>query len=166
MRHFSHSYPLHSILNAKNATPGNAKEIEYSYSHRALLLTPELAQDFLITGLNAAGFSDAQRYELYTVCDFASNNLVISPLAHNFPFQCLGRKPRVEEDAVELYAAIISNNAEVVVTGAPFSSFRDIMYGVDMENRSVEKIRGLEERVFRSVAGWRGGECGEGEEEG
>ena len=49
---------------------------------------------------------------------------------------------------MELYAAIMSNNAEVVVTGAPFGSFRDIMQGVDLENGSVEMIGGLEERVL------------------
>lgn len=66
------------------------------------MLTENLLHDLLSAGLNAPGFSEKQRWELYEMCDYARHHFNVSPLLQHWPFEVLGRKMRVEEDVLEV----------------------------------------------------------------
>ena len=68
----------------------------------APILNQQLIQDLLSAGLNAAGFSEKQRWELYEMCDYARHHFNVSPYLQYWPFEALGRKPRIEEDVIEV----------------------------------------------------------------
>lgn len=65
-------------------------------------ITEDLLKDLLSAALNAAGFSERQRWELSEVSDFARHHFRISPLSQRWPFEVLGRKPYMDEDVVEV----------------------------------------------------------------
>ena len=65
-------------------------------------ITEELLKDLLSAALNAAGFSERQRWELSEATDFARHHFRISPLSQWWPFEVLGRKPNIDEDVVEV----------------------------------------------------------------
>ena len=65
-------------------------------------ITEGLLKDLLSAALNAAGFSERQRWELSEAADHARHHFRISPLSQWWPFQVLGRKPHVDEDVVEV----------------------------------------------------------------
>jgi len=67
-----------------------------------IMLNEELLHDLLSAGLNAVGFSERQRYELYEICDYARHHFIVSPLLQYWPFEVLCRKPRAEEDVIEV----------------------------------------------------------------
>ena len=89
---------------------GNRRSI--GSEDEAPLLNQQLIQDLLSAGLNAAGFSEKQRWELYEMCDYARYHFNVSPYLQYWPFEVLGRKPRMEEDVIE-----------VSVFSTPFHSF-------------------------------------------
>ena len=66
------------------------------------VLNEQLLHDLLSAGLNAPGFSERQRWELYEMCDYARHHFIVSPLLQYWPFEVLGRKPRVEEDVLNV----------------------------------------------------------------
>lgn len=66
------------------------------------LLTEDLMKDLLMAGLNAAGFSEKQRWELYETSDYVRHRFAMSPLMQWWPFEVLCRKPRIEEDVVQV----------------------------------------------------------------
>lgn len=63
-------------------------------------LTESLLHDLLSAGLNAPGFSETQRWDLYQTCDYARHHFLVSPLLQYWPFEVLCRKPHVDEDVV------------------------------------------------------------------
>ena len=65
-------------------------------------ITEDLLQELLSAALNAAGFSERQRWELSEAADVARHHFRISPLCQWWPFEVLGRKPYVDEDVVEV----------------------------------------------------------------
>ena len=65
-------------------------------------ITEDLLKDLLSAALNAAGFSEKQRWELSEATDYARHHFRISPLTQWWPFEVLGRKPHVDEDVVEV----------------------------------------------------------------
>ena len=67
-------------------------------------LNAALLQDLLRAALNAQGFSEAQRWQLYTTVSDATirANFRISPISAAWPFQAVRRKARMEEDVVEV----------------------------------------------------------------
>lgn len=65
-------------------------------------ITEDLLKDLLSAALNAAGFSERQRWELSEATDLARYHFRISPLTQWWPFEVLGRKPHVDEDVVEV----------------------------------------------------------------
>lgn len=71
-------------------------------SKSAEALTEDLLKDLLSAGLNAAGFSENQRWQLYETCEYAKHHFIISPMLQHWPFEVLGRKVRVEEDVLEV----------------------------------------------------------------
>lgn len=71
-------------------------------SKSAESLTEELLKDLLSAGLNAAGFSENQHWQLYEACEYAKHHFVVSPILQYWPFEVLGRKLRVEEDVLEV----------------------------------------------------------------
>ena len=66
------------------------------------LLTEALLHDLLMAALNAPGFSEKQRWELFEISGYARSRFRVSPLLQYWPFEVLGRKPKVEEDVVEV----------------------------------------------------------------
>ena len=66
------------------------------------LLTEALLHDLLMAALNAPGFSEKQRWELFEISGYARSRFRVSPLLQYWPFEVLGRKPNVEEDVVEV----------------------------------------------------------------
>ena len=67
-----------------------------------LLLTEQLLKDLLMAGLNAPGFSEKQRWELFELTDCAKFQFRVSPLLQHWPFEALGRKPHMEDDVIEV----------------------------------------------------------------
>ena len=65
-------------------------------------ITEDLLKDLLSAALNAAGFSERQRWELSEATDYARHQFRISPLSQWWPFEVLGRKPQMDEDVVEV----------------------------------------------------------------
>lgn len=65
-------------------------------------ITEDLLKDLLSAALNAAGFSERQRWELSEATDCARHHFRISPLSRWWPFEVLGRKPHMDEDVVEV----------------------------------------------------------------
>lgn len=65
-------------------------------------ITEELLKDLLSAALNAGGFSERQRWELFGATDYARHHFRISPLSQWWPFEVLGRKPHMDEDVVEV----------------------------------------------------------------
>lgn len=65
-------------------------------------ITEDLLKDLLSAALNAAGFSERQRWELSEATDLARHEFRISPLNQWWPFEVLGRKPHMDEDVVEV----------------------------------------------------------------
>ena len=65
-------------------------------------ITEDLLKDLLSAALNAAGFSERQRWELSETTDYARHHFRISPLSQWWPFEALGRKPHMDEDVVEV----------------------------------------------------------------
>ena len=65
-------------------------------------ITEDLLTDLLSAALNAAGFSEKQRWELSEATDYARHQFRISPSSQWWPFEVLGRKPHMDEDVVEV----------------------------------------------------------------
>lgn len=65
-------------------------------------ITEDLLKDLLSAALNAAGFSERQRWELSEATDYTRYLFRISPLTQWWPFEVLGRKPHVDEDVIEV----------------------------------------------------------------
>ena len=72
------------------------------------MLTEALLKDLLMAGLNASGFSEKQRWELYEASEYARHHFRVSPMLKYWPFEVLGRKKTVEEDVVEVRALLSS----------------------------------------------------------
>ncbi|KAL9125123.1 MAG: hypothetical protein Q9217_005622 [Psora testacea] len=99
-----------------------------------------LLRDLLSAALNAPGFSEKQRWELYHTAELVNRSFLISPLAREWPFEVLGRRRGVEEDVVEWYARLIGNHPMVQASsnGAPFGNlttfFQDVQEDTTMED--------------------------------
>lgn len=65
-------------------------------------ITEDLLKDLLSAALNAAGFSERQRWELSEATDYVRHHFRISPLSQWWPFEVLGRKPRMDEDVIKV----------------------------------------------------------------
>lgn len=70
-------------------------------------ITEDLLKDLLSAALNAAGFSERQRWELSEATDSARHHFRISPLSQWWPFEALGRKPHMDEDVVEVSKGVL-----------------------------------------------------------
>ena len=66
------------------------------------VLTEALLHDLLMAALNAPGFSERQRWELFEISGYARSHFRVSPLLQYWPFEVLGRKPNMEEDVREV----------------------------------------------------------------
>ena len=75
------------------------------------LLTEALLHDLLMAAVNAPGFSEKQRWELFEISGYASSRFRVSPLLQYWPFEVLGRKPNVEEDVVEVMPHLLLMHA-------------------------------------------------------
>lgn len=71
-------------------------------SRSAEALTEDLLKDLLSAGLNAAGFSENQRWQLYEACEYAKHHFIVSPILQHWPFRALGRKVKIEEDVLKV----------------------------------------------------------------
>ena len=58
--------------------------------------------EYMITGLNAAGFSERQRWELVQAAEHTGQSIRISPLSQWWPWEALGRRAGIEEDVVRV----------------------------------------------------------------
>lgn len=67
-------------------------------------LNEGLLKELVLAGLNAYGFSDAQRYQLYVSASpiLGRDWIRLSPLMSKWPFEVVGRKSGYEEDIVEV----------------------------------------------------------------
>ena len=74
-------------------------------------LNEGLLKELVLAGMNAYGFSDVQRYELYhTACPVLGREWIsLSPLMPKWPFEVMGRKTRCEEDVVEVCSVPLAN---------------------------------------------------------
>ena len=63
-----------------------------------------LLKELVLAGLNAYGFSDSQRYQLYvaSIPVLGPHWIHLSPLMSKWPFEVVGRKAGFEEDVVEV----------------------------------------------------------------
>ncbi len=75
------------------------------------LLTETLLHDLLMAALNAPGFSEKQRWELFEISGYARSHFRVSPLLQYWPFEVLGRKPNVEEDVAEVRSHLLVMHA-------------------------------------------------------
>lgn len=64
-----------------------------------------LLLELMITGLNANGFSESQRWELVKAAEYTGQEVRISPLAQWWPWEALNRKAGTEEDVVKVNIA-------------------------------------------------------------
>ena len=60
-----------------------------------------------MAALNAPGFSEKQRWELFEISGYARSHFRVSPLLQYWPFEVLGRKPNVEEDVAEVRSHLL-----------------------------------------------------------
>lgn len=58
--------------------------------------------EYMITGLNAVGFSERQRWELVQAAEHTGQSIRISPLSQWWPWEALGRRAGIEEDVVRV----------------------------------------------------------------
>lgn len=65
-------------------------------------LDHELLLALMITGLNAQGFSEKQRWELIQAAEYTGHDIRISPLSQWWPWEVLRRKAGTEEDVVKV----------------------------------------------------------------
>ena len=84
---------------SRNGSPVERSDSKYRGSPH---ITEGLLKDLLSAALNAAGFSERQRWELSEAADLGRHHFRISPLSQWWPFEALGRKPHVDEDVVEV----------------------------------------------------------------
>ena len=75
------------------------------------VLTEVLLHDLLMAALNAPGFSEKQRWELFEISGYARSHFRVSPLLQYWPFEVLGRKPNMEEDVVEVTSNLLVMHA-------------------------------------------------------
>ena len=75
------------------------------------VLTEALLHDLLMAALNAPGFSEKQRWELFEISGYARSRFRVSPLLQYWPFEVLGRKPNMEEDVVEVTSHLLVMHA-------------------------------------------------------
>lgn len=61
-----------------------------------------LLLEYMITGLNATGFSERQRWELVQAAEYSGQDVRISPLAQWWPWEALRRRAGTEEDVVKV----------------------------------------------------------------
>jgi len=83
-------------------------------SKSAEALTEGLLKDLLSAGLNAAGFSENQRWQLYEACEYAKHHFIMSPMLQYWPFEVLGRKVRIEEDVLDVSSLSSSFNISLI----------------------------------------------------
>ncbi|MDI1492632.1 MAG: hypothetical protein OHK93_004414 [Ramalina farinacea] len=127
-------------------------------------LTPTLLQELLRASLNAQGFSESQRWALYTLISSPSirAGFRISPICSAWPFQAVRRKERMEEDVVEFYAGVIKGHPYVAAQvqggggggGGSGGRFGEVgaMIARDVEEKmSLREIGALEERVVEQI---------------
>ena len=79
------------------------------------LLTEALLHDLLMAAVNALGFSEKQRWELFEISGYARSRFRVSPLLQYWPFEVLGRKPNVEEDVVEVMSPFLLMHAMIAL---------------------------------------------------
>ena len=122
-------------------------------------LTPALLTELLRTALNAPGFSELQRWELYHCVGADLNirqNFNISPLGQHWPFEALGRKRAMEEDVVAWYARIMGQHfdnldgGESSTVGNPFGDMRRL-FGQIGEDATMDQAGMLEWDVMAKM---------------
>lgn len=69
-------------------------------------LNESLLKELVLAGMNAYGFSDRQRWELYLAAAGVLGRqwMRLSPLMARWPWEVVGRKAMWEEDVVEVCA--------------------------------------------------------------
>lgn len=75
-------------------------------------LSGALVEELLYAGLNAHGFSEKQRWILCQTAEITGRAVRISPLAKDWPFEVLVRKPNVPEDVVTWYVDRLTRHLE------------------------------------------------------
>ena len=120
---FGHGTPVLPRLNY-----GNQKALNNS-----LLL------ELLSAALNAAGFSERQRWEIYNAVgkDLEVHKaFLISPLAQHWPFEAMGRQRGIEEDVVKWYGELMASHPSVPTANLhgpadnPFGGLREMFGGM------------------------------------
>lgn len=71
-----------------------------STAHGPTTLNEGLLRDLLCAALNAKGFSEKQRWELYNSAEGTNVHFLVSPLAQHWPWEVLNRKAGIEDDAI------------------------------------------------------------------
>ena len=122
-------------------------------------LNEHLLNEYLSAALNAIGFSERQRWELYSVVrDFDGVKVfLISPLAQYWPFEVVGRKTHREEDVVEWYAALLANhpgvkalNSSTTSSTLPFGNLAQVFSNTD-ETESMDSCGSREWNVLANL---------------
>ncbi len=88
---------------------------DWSSHNRRPVLTEALLHDLLMAALNAPGFSEKQRWELFEISGYARSHFRVSPLLQYWPFEVLGRKPNVEEDVAEVMFHLLVMHAMLAI---------------------------------------------------
>ena len=115
-------------------------------------LNTTLLRDLLSAALNAPGFSERQRWELYYAVGIdleIAQGFLISPLLQHWPFEAIGRGRGFEEDVIEWYARLIAGHPAVQAlsshtpVGGPFGNIAGL-FGHITENDTMETVGNTE----------------------
>ncbi|KAI9701230.1 MAG: hypothetical protein M1836_001899 [Candelina mexicana] len=134
-------------------------------------MNEQLLTELVYAGLNAPGFSEGQRAQLVGSADWVGGRIRISPLASVWPFEVLGRKPDIDEDVIEYFAACLrkattssalvslaelSQRAQAGAVARPFGNVT-VSWPANKENMTMAAAAAVEwgvvENLLRKVLG-------------
>ena len=101
--------------------------LNQSDSGRNADLNEALLSELLYAGLNCPGFSERQRWELTRACGVVGGAARVSPLAKDWPFMVLGRKPNVPEDVMEFYIDRLTKHLDIKTAKPTMNPFRSFL---------------------------------------
>ena len=90
-------------------------------------LNDDLLEELLYTCLNCPGFSERQRFELTRCSGVIGLAVRISPLAKDWPFNVLGRRPDIPEDLMDYYVDRLTKHLAIRTAKPTMNPFRTFL---------------------------------------
>ncbi|MCJ1466219.1 hypothetical protein MMC07_004838 [Pseudocyphellaria aurata] len=114
-------------------------------------LTQSLLTDLMLAGLNAAGFSEKQRWELVQAAEYVGGEVKLSPLMKWWPWEALGRKVGSEEEVIKFYASLFKSHPATTPDGDnPFGKLVSTA-PVDLSVITMEEMGRVEWDQFKAL---------------